>query len=208
MDIQLEQTFTDIYTSRAWHSTESISGNGSELIQTTRITKELPLLIKKYNITSILDIPCGDFNWMRLVNLDNVNYIGADIVKDLIKTNKEKYPLIDFRHLDLTKSELPTVDLILARDIFVHMTYDKIVNALENIIASGSKYLLTTSFTGLDSNRDLPNSGGWRCLNLLVSPFRFKPIYLINEDCTEGENNQHNDKCLILFEISRLYIGS
>jgi len=109
--------------------------------------------------------------------------------------------------MDLTKSELPCVDLILARDVFVHMSYDMIVSALENIIKSGSKYLLTTSFTGLIDNRDI-QSGGWRCLNLLVEPFRFRPVYLINEECTEGENNQHNDKCLILFEISRLYIGS
>ena len=208
MNKQLEQVFTNIYDTRAWHSKESISGNGSELIQTEQIINELTFLLNKYNITSMLDIPCGDFNWMQHVNLGNVKYIGADIVEDLIISNQNKYPDIEFQHLDLTKSELPKVDLILARDVFVHMKYNTIVAALENIINSGCTYLLTTSFTGMNVNHDLNADGDWRPLNLLVEPFRFKPVYLINENCTEGVNNQHNDKCLILFEVSRLYIGS
>lgn len=207
MNTELEQTFTNIFNTRSWHSKESISGNGSELVQTKQIINELPILFKKYDIRSMLDIPCGDFNWMQHVDQSHIHYIGADIVAPLINSNKLKYPHIDFRHLDLTKSDLPCVDLILARDVFVHMSYEMIISALENIIKSGSKYLLTTSFTGLIENKDI-SSGDWRCLNLLVEPFRFKPIYLINEDCTEGRDNQHNDKCLILFEISRLYIGS
>lgn len=208
MNDNLKQTFTEIFNTRAWHSQESISGIGSELSQTKTLIQELPFLFKKYEINSILDIPCGDYNWMQHVDCADIHYIGADIVEPLIESNKQKYPEIDFRHLDLTKSELPKVDLIIARDVFVHMRYDTIVSALENIIKSGCKYLLTTSFTGMSSNRDLNQDGDWRPLNLLVDPFRFKPIYLINENCTEGENNQHNDKCLILFEISRLYIGS
>lgn len=207
MNNELEQTFTNIFNTRSWHSKESISGNGSELVQTKQIINELPILFKKYDIRSMLDIPCGDFNWMQHVDRSHIHYIGADIVAPLINSNKLKYPHIDFRHLDLTRSDLPCVDLILARDVFVHMSYETIILALENIIKSDSKYLLTTSFTGLIENKNI-SSGDWRCLNLLVEPFRFKPIYLINEDCTEGQNNQHNDKCLILFEISRLYIGS
>lgn len=208
MNQQIQTVFTDIYDTRAWHSKESISGIGSELSQTKQLINELPFLFKKYNIQSVLDIPCGDFNWMQHVNRSDITYIGADIVEPLIESNKIKYPDIDFRHLDLTKSELPHVDLIIARDVLVHLTYDTIVLALENIIKSGCKYLLTTSFTGMDTNRDLSRDGDWRPLNLLVQPFKLKPIYLINEDCTEGENNQHNDKCLVLFEVSRLYIGS
>lgn len=208
MNTKIQTVFTEIYNTKAWHSKESVSGLGSELSQTNKLIQELPFLFEKYNIKSILDIPCGDYNWMRYVNMPGIKYIGADIVKPLIDSNQIKYPDIDFRHLDLTKSELPQVDLIISRDVLVHMTYNTIIESLENIIRSGAKYLLTTSFTGMNSNRDLTHDGDWRPLNLLVAPFRFKPIYLINEDCTEGENNQHNDKCLILFEISRLYIGS
>jgi hypothetical protein len=207
MNNEIQNTFTNIFLTRAWHSKESVSGVGSELTQTKTLIQELPLLFKKYNIQSVLDIPCGDFNWMQHVDLTNIKYIGADIVDPLIEQNRINYPDIIFENLDLTKSKLPTVDLIITRDAFVHLSFNDIVLALENIINSGSKYLLTTSFTGLVENRNI-TTGDWRPLNLLVPPFRFRPIYLINEDCTEGDANQHNDKCLVLFEISRLYIGS
>lgn len=38
-------------------------------------------MLKKYSIKSILDIPCGDFSWMKKIELDGIEYIGADIVK-------------------------------------------------------------------------------------------------------------------------------
>ena len=40
----------------------------------------------------------------------------------------------------------------------------------------------------------------------MLKPFLFKPIYLINENCFEG-NFQYNDKCLILFDLDKLYCG-
>ena len=55
--------------------------------QTQNILEELPNVIKKYNIKSILDIPCGDFFWMKEHNFKDVNYIGADIVRFNKKNN-------------------------------------------------------------------------------------------------------------------------
>lgn len=208
MNDKLENIFGEIYRTRAWQSTESFSGAGSEFSQAKAIIQELPFLLKKYNIKSMLDVPCGDYNWMRHVDLGEVQYIGADIVLELILENKLNYPGVEFLHLDLSASRLPRVDLIVARDVFVHMRYETIYSALNNIIKSGSRYLLTTTFTGLRTNEDLTREGGWRSLNLLISPFRLKPIYLINEDCTEGDGGQYNDKCLVLFEVSRLLVGT
>jgi len=33
-------------------------------------------LFEELEISSILDIPCGDFNWMKEINLDKYKYIG------------------------------------------------------------------------------------------------------------------------------------
>jgi SAM-dependent methyltransferase len=203
---ELKEVFTKIYESNLWTSEESRSGLGSELKSTEVIRKELPELFKKFEIKSFLDIPCGDFNWVQHINMDNVNYIGADIVDKMIESNKNSFPNIDFRVLDLTESELPKVDLIFVRDLLGHFNYQNVNKALQNIIKSGSKYLLTTSFTRWHYNVDIQN-GGWRPINLMLQPFSLKPIYLINEDCFEGDG-QYNDKCLLLFEIKRLYCGS
>jgi 2-polyprenyl-3-methyl-5-hydroxy-6-metoxy-1,4-benzoquinol methylase len=201
----LKKVFTEIYESNSWTSSESRSGLGSELISTETIRKELPEVFKKFNIKSVLDIPCGDFNWMNNVDLKEVHYIGADIVENMIEDNKNNFKDYEFKVLDITEDDLPEVDLIFARDILGHFDYENIEKTIKNIIRSGSKYLLTTSFTKWEYNIDIKN-GDWRPINLMLKPFLFKPIYLINENCFEGDF-QYNDKCLILFDLNKLYCG-
>lgn len=202
---ELKEVFTRIYEQNLWTSEESKSGLGSELKSTEVIREELPEVFKKFKIKTFLDIPCGDFNWMSKVEFDGVEYIGADIVESLIENNKDKYKDTTFKVLDITKDELPKVDLVFVRDVLGHFNYESIEKAINNIIKSGSKYLLTTSFTKWTYNSNIEN-GGWRPINLLIPPFNFKPIYLINENCFEG-SNQYNDKCLILFDLSKLFCG-
>jgi len=202
---ELKEVFTKIYEENLWTSEESKSGLGSELKSTEVIRKELPEVFKKFSIKTFLDIPCGDFNWMSKVDLKDVEYIGGDIVESLIENNKNKYDDVTFKVLDITKDELPKVDLIFVRDVLGHFNYDSIEKAINNMIKSGSRYLLTTSFTKWTYNSNIEN-GGWRPINLMIPPFNFKPIYLINEDCFEGDN-QYNDKCLILFDLKRLFCG-
>jgi SAM-dependent methyltransferase len=201
----LKKIFTEIYESNSWTSSESRSGLGSELLSTETIRKELPEVFKKFNIKSVLDIPCGDFNWMNNVDLKEVHYIGADIVENMIEDNKNNFKDYEFKVLDITEDDLPEVDLIFARDILGHFDYENIEKTIKNIIRSGSKYLLTTSFTKWEYNIDIKN-GDWRPINLMLKPFLFKPIYLINENCFEGDF-QYNDKCLILFDLNKLYCG-
>ena len=201
----LKKIFTEIYESNSWTSSESRSGLGSELLSTETIRKELPEVFKKFNIKSVLDIPCGDFNWMSNVDLKEVHYIGADIVENMIEDNKNNFKDYEFKVLDITEDDLPEVDLIFARDILGHFDYENIEKTIKNIIRSGSKYLLTTSFTKWEYNVEIKN-GDWRPINLMLKPFLFKPIYLINENCFEGDF-QYNDKCLILFDLNKLYCG-
>lgn len=201
----LKKVFTEIYDSNSWTSFESRSGLGSELSSTETIRKELPEVFKKFNIKNILDIPCGDFNWMSHVDMKGIEYVGADIVHKMIEDNKKQYQKYNFQVLDITKDELPKVDLIFVRDVLGHFDYESIENSIKNMIRSGSKYLLTTSFTKWDYNVDIQN-GDWRPINLMIKPFFFKPLYLINENCFEGDY-QYDDKCLLLFELDKLFCG-
>lgn len=191
--------FTDIYLNNNWKSSESKSGFGSELKSTKVLREELPLLFKKYNIKSILDIPCGDFNWMKEVDLTNISYIGADVIDEIIVDNKNKYPDKNFLVLNLIEDNLPNVDLIFVRDCLGHLCEKDCLKAIQNIKKSGSKYLCTTSFPRLEKNKDITN-GSWRPINLLISPFKMNPIYLINEDCRESFPH-YNDKCMLLFNL-------
>ena len=198
--MSVKEKFTEIYEKNLWCSPESVSGGGSEMQNTKVIRRELPVLLQKFGIKSILDIPCGDWNWMKDVDLCGASYIGADIVEPLIGLNKANYTNIDFRVLDLINDTLPKVDLIFVRDCLGHLSNDNVSLALRNCQESGSKYLLATSFTKWDMNPDVEN-GGWKCINLMIPPFQLNPIYLINEDCQEGYPH-YNDKCMILFQLN------
>lgn len=200
-----EQIFTNIYERNGFGGKESISGPGSDERQTSVIRYELPKLFKRHEITTMLDIPCGDFYWMKQVDLTGVNYIGADIVEALIKINVERYSkdTLEFKKINLLNDIIPEVDLILCRDCLVHFSNDDILRAIKNIRRSQSKYLLTTTFINRKFNSNI-TTGRWRPLNLEAEPFNLpEPILLINENCTESSGS-YNDKSLGLWKISSL----
>lgn len=197
------QRFKNIFKNNSWGGRNSVSGRGSDLDQTEHIIREIPALFKDMDISTLLDIPCGDFNWMRNIDLSGIKYIGADIVKEIIKNNKNQYEKnnVSFRHMNLIEDTLPQVDLILIRDGLVHMSYGDIFKSLNNVCNSISQYLLTTSFTDRQDNKDII-TGEWRPLNLQIAPFLLpKPIRIINEKCTQGKLS-YTDKSLGLWKIS------
>jgi len=196
-------TFTKIYKNNEWGGTDSVSGTGSDVHQTRIIASELPALFKDLTISTLLDIPCGDFHWMKSVDLHNADYTGADVVKDLIQKNSAKYAKdgIRFLYLNLIKDKLPKVDLIFCRDCLVHFSFVDIFLALDNLCKSQSEYFLTTTFTDRKENTDIV-TGQWRVINLELAPFMLpKPLKIINEGCTEL-NGAYADKALGLWRIA------
>jgi hypothetical protein len=201
-----KSTFTEIYHSNLWKGVESLSGPGSDTSQTQMIIVELEKLIRDYEIKSIVDVPCGDFNWMNRLDLTGIQYFGGDIVNELIERNKITYHdkfNVKFEVIDIIKDELPKADLLICRDCLVHLSYKDIFKALANIKKSNSTYLLATSFPNHPINYDI-TTGDWRTLNLESPPFNFpKPIRIINENCTES-NGEYKDKSLFMWEIKNL----
>jgi hypothetical protein len=191
--------FTEHYQRNGWGVEESRSGIGSTIGNTEAVRTEIPNLIAKYQIRSLLDIPCGDFNWMKLIELP-IKYIGADIVEELIVHNRGRYEsqLRSFTKLDLTIDRLPMVDLILCRDCLFHLSYRHIHEAIANIKRSGATFLLTTTNPYLRKNKDIV-SGEWRRLNLQIFPFLLsKPILFIDEKSPDPAD----DRQLGLWRIS------
>lgn len=200
----LVKIFDNIYQANLWKNPESKSGGGSTISATQTLRLFLPDFFNKYNIHSVLDIPCGDFNWMRMVNMDNLEYIGADIVEYLVKSNNDLYKSnnISFKVLDLTKDELPKVDLIFCKDCLQHLSYQSVWQALDNIMRSESTYLLTTSYPLTIRNYDILD-GDYRSLNLMKKPFLFpKPLLSIRELSKDIGNEL--DKTMYLWKIRDL----
>ncbi|MEK7163047.1 MAG: methyltransferase domain-containing protein [Patescibacteria group bacterium] len=204
-----KKEFTRIYKTNHWGSNESFSGPGSELRQTIVIREELPILFNEFNIRSMLDIPCGDFNWMKKVNLSLLNqYIGADIVSEVINLNVKKYEndKYKFVELDLIKNNLPKVDLVFCKDCLVHLSFQDIFKAINNIKKSESTYLLLTNFNKEVENIDTRNVK-WRPLNFQIPPFNFcDPIKSIDINFTNN-GKQHPGNGMALWKISDLILN-
>jgi glycosyltransferase involved in cell wall biosynthesis len=200
--------FSKIYTDNIFGSDESRSGGGSTLLQTEKLRGELPRLLTDIGADSLVDAPCGDFNWMRHTELGIAKYIGVDIVEDLIADDQRRYgdTRRGFMCLDIIRDKLPQADVILCRDCLVHLTFEQALNAISNFRRSGTTYLLTTTFTDRTANVDLLGSDIWRTLNLERAPFNFPPpLRLINENCTEGDG-AYGDKCLGLWRLADLTV--
>ena len=198
-----EERFRHIYETNHWNDTESVSGPGSTLEETEPIRRALPTMLAELGAASLLDLPCGDFHWMQHTDLSGIDYIGGDLVGELIERNRAQHARdgVAFRKLDLVHDTLPAVDAVLCRDCLVHLSFADAQAALANIARSGAKWLLTTSFPGVTRNDDIV-TGQWRPINLMLSPFNLpESKKVITENCTETE---FADKTLSLWAVESL----
>lgn len=180
---------------------ESISGYGSSILFTKHTVNALPQIFSKYNIKSILDVPCGDFHWMKTVDLSGISYIGLDLVEAQVERNRSLYPSFDFRVMDMVRDELPQADLIFSRDSLIHLNDDDIISFLKNCKKSGAKYFMTSTYSDLAENKEMGGIHGWRFINFQIEPWSFPtPLEFIDE-----KNQSNPSKGMALWLLSDLY---
>lgn len=161
-------------------SVASLSGEGSCLETTEDIRCELPAILERFEITSVIDAPCGDFFWGRLIDYSSVTYQGYDILPDVISTLNKTFggPTKQFSLLDVVEESIPSAaDLIICRDFLFHLSSGNVMKVIANFNQSKSKYLLTTYFPSLEENPLLTEKQlyGYSPLNLLLPPYSWVP---------------------------------
>jgi hypothetical protein len=172
-----KQVFKSIYKNNYWGSENSVSGPGSSILYTEKIRNSLPKLIDKYQINTIFDAPCGDFNWIsKIIENHHIKYYGADIVEEIIVHNRSEFkiPNVTFIQMDITEDTFPAdCDLWLCRDCLFHLSYKDIYKALKKYVDSGIPYILTTTHKGdYIVNKNIL-TGDFRSINLFTHPFSF-----------------------------------
>ena len=174
-----KEAFTQIFDGNEWISAESKSGWGSTLEETVEVRGRLPRLVRDLSVSTFLDAPCGDYNWMRCVQFPKaMRYIGADIVPDLVDKLDMTYAdkMHMFLKLDVVADPLPAADLWLCRHTLFHLPLIDVTKVLRRFKESQIKYLLTTNHNFCRRNVDV-NPGGYRYINLRKAPFNLpKPI--------------------------------
>lgn len=155
------------------------SGPGSTYSYSAPYRAFLERFIQQYDITSILDLGCGDMEIMshvaRITRSDRpMHYHGVDCIPELIARNKEQYPGYSFSCADLrlypvlaggwtTKNTL-----VLVKDVIQHWSTTEICRWLFNF--KPHMALVTNCNYGPTVNTDI-ETGGWRAIDLMRSPF-------------------------------------
>ena len=202
--LTLQQRFERIHNTNLWGAAASVSGLGSQADATATLRAELPGLLRRLGVMSLLDAPCGDAGWINAADL-GVTLIGVDIVPELIaqlSARADRGEITgDYRLADITRDALPRCGAILCRDCLVHLNFANINRALENFRRSGAAWLITTTFPDWQVNVDCED-GDWRALNFEHAPFVWgTPIARLNENCTEAGGGWR-DKSLGVWRLS------
>lgn len=201
----LEQRFTLLHRLGIYAGEESASGDGSSLAETRALRAALPALLAECGVERLLDVPCGDFHWMRHVDLGGVEYLGADIVASIVADNQARHARAgrSFRVLDVTRDPLPAADLVLCRDLLIHLGLDDIHRTLANLARSGARWLLASHFPRCRDNAEIP-SGAFRRVNLCRPPFGLpEPRRVISEESTMA-GGEFPDRSMGLWRLDRL----
>lgn len=169
----------------------SASGGGSDLgIATKRSLKFLKEAITEYNVKSIIDVPCGDVNWIfESFITDTIPiYLGLDIVKDVIDMNTHRFSHHKNKYFSVwdpttcalpqfkvpsseTKEQQYSFELIHVRDVIQHLPIRKGIRFFCNVFTSGAKVLVTTTYRGY-VNENVHEGGSFKN-DLEQEPFGF-----------------------------------
>jgi SAM-dependent methyltransferase len=198
----LSGIFGAIHDGNMWGQAETVSGLGSTLEETRAVRAQLPPLLRQLGVRSLLDVPCGDCNWLVPAELGLERYTGIDIVPALVERNRRRVTGrgVQFAVADFTADGLPGADLILCRDALIHLSFFYIRRALTNFRASGATWLLTTHYPGLAANQDIL-SGQWRPLDLELPPFRLPPPRQAILEKEYDEDGRHLRRTLSLWRL-------
>ena len=171
----LAAVFQNHADSNYWGNRESVSGDGSTLDYTTNLRHELAKFLRAFRVVSMFDAPCGDFNWMRAVEMPaGFDYTGGEIVSTLVAALTERYqtPQRRFVPFDITADAFPDADLWFCRDCLFHLPTASALGALRAFARSRIGFMMTTTHLNTSNfeNTDI-SPGGFRLIDLHKPPY-------------------------------------
>lgn len=105
--------------------------------------------IDSMDISSIVDIGCGDLCWLKTDFLGfnqgiGVTYTGLDIADIVVNKNRVDFPNLEFAVYDLENTAVPVAaDLIVCMDVLIHQTRKEQFDACLKYLLEGiTKYAL------------------------------------------------------------------
>ena len=166
--------FSHIYASGAWvmhEQQDSLSGVGSTRRATDELASQLASFLREVGCRRLVDIGCGDFNWMQRVAGD-FDYLGIDVVPRVVEENRARYGKDGRRFIcmDATREAIEPGDVAVCREVLFHLSFEDGLRLMRNIRAAGFGHVLFTNDTSIWFNSDI-RSGDFRRINLRRAPY-------------------------------------
>jgi SAM-dependent methyltransferase len=181
----VSDVFRTIYRDHSWGG-GSKSGPGSDPVSTRRYRHFLERFLRERRVRSVVDLGCGDWASSRLIDWSGTDYLGLDVVPEVIARNRREYGRsgIRFEVTDLTADDMPPADLAICKEVLQHLPTDAVRGILAKLGAYKMAILVNDDkgeYAGswrsfwrgkpfVGTNADI-GPGGYRPLQLRESPF-------------------------------------
>jgi len=180
-------TFDSIYHLNAWTvrppsrvKGEATASGGGSFYYRTRVSRAcIGQWLRHYDVTSVLDIGCGDANWQASVRGfgTSVRYKGIDISSEAIRraaTRKQNAMLLaenfSFSHGDPMLGLPPTPDgspwqLVMMIDIMMHLSAKDILRIVHMLHVARVKYFLASHHVSLRNKSLTFGPSQWKTMS-------------------------------------------
>ena len=172
------EIFNNIYKHRKWIFG---CGTGSIAFLNRPFIDYVNNFLKSHgDVKTIVDLGCGDLQIAKSFTLDDKLYIGCDVSSYITEINKKRYKNknMKFLALDAVNDTIPAGDLIIIKDVLIHMCNKDVKTVLTKI--SGYKYIIIQNCIGnlFEENKNIRTGRNWRLLDVTKPPFNFAKIKL------------------------------
>lgn len=162
--------FDDIYRTNAWtHG----SGPGSLVEPTRTPAMLLRALVAGLGVTSVLDVGCGDGQWMP----DLPGYLGVDVSVEAIARSRRAHPGRQYAVYE--GGRLMRSGLVIVRDVVQHLSAADGLALMGRAWRAADPWLLMSHYAG-GENVDIPTGADAYSPDMLADPFGLpQPVALI-----------------------------
>jgi SAM-dependent methyltransferase len=199
--LSVAEAFSETYRRKLWGEADGeqfCSGTGSADEFAIPYTEWLARFIADHRVRTVVDLGCGDFRvGRRLCSGTDMQYVGVDVVTDLIAWNTSRFgsSRVNFQCLNIIDDKLPEGDLCLIRQVFQHLCNAEICIVLAK--CREYPYLLITEHLyngpGVQPNLDVghgPDNRLFRNSGVFLDcpPFNLKTMTVLELVSTEAKS--------------------
>lgn len=149
-----------------------MSGPGSSPANTIEYRAFVGRFMEADQIRSVSDLSCGDWAFSHLIDWSETDYVGLDVVPEIVASNRSRFAAPNVRFEELTGIDsLPGGDLLLAKEVLQHLPNRAVAEYLAVIRRKYRYALLSNAIEpAARANTDIA-AGDYRPLRLQDAPF-------------------------------------